>query len=119
MSFGQAPMQTEQQFQDAVVELAELNGWLCYHTYDSRRSDPGFPDMVMVRGAVVIFAELKTERGRVSRPQREWLDALKSVERQAFEDKSEGFEEYRVVRVYLWRPSDWDDIEKVLGVLDR
>ena len=40
---------TESQFQSAVIELAKLNGYrLIYHTHDSRRSVPGFPDLVLV-----------------------------------------------------------------------
>ena len=37
--------ETEKGFQAAVVELARLRGWLVYHTYDSRRSAKGFPDL--------------------------------------------------------------------------
>jgi hypothetical protein len=34
---------TERTWQDQVVEAATLFGWAVYHTYDSRRSAPGFP----------------------------------------------------------------------------
>ncbi|MGH2878933.1 MAG: VRR-NUC domain-containing protein [Solirubrobacteraceae bacterium] len=95
----QALKQTEKQFQTAVVEYAELNGWLVYHTYDSRRSNPGFPDLVMARGYRLVFAELKSEKGRESRAQTEWLDALGRA----------------TPEVWLWRPSDWPEIEGVLA----
>ena len=68
---------SEKQFQKAVIDLAKWTGWLAYHTYDSRRSEPGFPDLVLVhptRG--VLFRELKTMKGRVSAHQRKWLDKL-------------------------------------------
>jgi hypothetical protein len=48
-----------------------------YH-YDSRRSPEGWPDLAIGKrgGLVVIFWELKTERGRVTPAQQEWLDIL-------------------------------------------
>ena len=55
--------QTEAQFQAVVIEYAELHGWRVYHTHDSRRSQPGFLDLTMVRPPRLIFAELKSEDG--------------------------------------------------------
>jgi len=94
------PLQiTEKELLQQVRELASLCGWLVYHTYDSRRSPEGFPDLVLVRGDKVIFAELKSEKGRMSPEQRMWLDALEKVRR---------------AETCLWRPSDWDRIVEVL-----
>ena len=88
---------SEKQFQSQVVALARACGWLCYHTYDSRRSTAGFPDLVMVRERVV-FAELKRDGGRPTIPQSNWLHRLREAGQEA----------------YLWRPADWDAIEKTL-----
>lgn len=96
---------TEKAFQANVVRFATLSGWTVYHTYDSRRSAAGFPDLVMVRGSRLVFAELKTERGRVSVAQSIWLRALQVVM-----GKTGG-----IVSVYVWRPRDWGDIEDVLS----
>lgn len=96
---------SERDFQDRVVELARLRRWLVYHTHDSRRSDPGFPDLVMVRGGVLVFAELKTEKGRLTRDQQKWLHEL---------DRTSAATA-RVVQVYGWRPSDWPHIVEVLA----
>ena len=85
---------TEKQFQRAVVELATLCRWSVYHTHDSRRSAPGFPDLVLARRGVVRFVELKTTRGKLSKAQAEWLDAT-------------GGE--------CWRPTMWDHIEATLS----
>ena len=93
------PTMTETQFLRSVVSVAEDGGWLVYHTYDSRRSQAGFPDLVMTRAGRTIFAELKSQKGRVKAAQQEWLDAL---------DKTEGLE------VFLWRPSDMDEVVKNL-----
>ena len=92
---------TEKQFESQVKGLARVFGWLYYHTWRSIHSPAGFPDCVLVRGSRLIFAELKSEKGKVSPAQQEWLDALGNVG-----DKD--------VQVYLWRPSDWDKIEEVL-----
>lgn len=89
----------ERDFQQHVVDLAQLTGWRVYHAFDSRRSVPGFPDLVLVRGDRLIFVELKTRTGRVEREQWDWLEALGAAER---------------VETYLWRPDDWPTIEEAL-----
>ena len=88
----------EKDFQAAVIDYAHLCGWLVYHTYDSRRSQEGFPDLVMVRPPDAIFAEMKSEGGKVTEAQSHWLDWLAEC----------GL----IVRV--WRPSNWPDIEEML-----
>ena len=88
---------SERVFQNHVVRMARALGWKVYHTHDSRRSAPGFPDLCMVRERVV-FAELKTNTGRVSSAQREWEDALRSA----------GAEHW------VWRPDDLHLIERTL-----
>src|SRR5882762_234751 len=77
-----------------VRRLAKTHGWLCYHTYNSRRSDEGFPDLVLVREAV-IFAELKSRTGKPSHAQHIWLRMLERTGN---------------VEVYLWRPQDLPQI---------
>lgn len=103
-----AYVQTEKEFSQAIVDIARLLGWRVYRTHDSRRSPAGFPDLVLVRDGRLVFAELKTERGRVTADQQEWLAALGEVE-QSVDGWTEKF-----VRVYVWRPSDWPEIESVL-----
>jgi hypothetical protein len=91
-----------------VRELAEARGWhLQYHTHNSRRSDSGFPDLVLALVLVgdqhmglcqVIFVELKTESGQPTPEQAEWLETMRRAGMEA----------------YLWRPSDQDEIDWVL-----
>lgn len=88
----------EKSFQGAVIEYADLTGWLSYHTHDSRHSAPGFPDLVLVRDNRLIFAELKTDTGRLSPAQRDWIEALSAA----------GAE------VHVWRPSQWSEIIETL-----
>lgn len=89
----------EDLWQAKVIELAKLYGWRWYHTYDSRRSNAGFPDLTLVKGDRLVFAELKSPKGRVSREQREWLEALAAT----------GAE------VGLWRPEDLPTVIQILG----
>ena len=47
--------QNEKDFAQAVVGYARAQGWLVGYTYDSRKSEPGEPDLRMVRPPVVIL----------------------------------------------------------------
>jgi hypothetical protein len=73
--------------------------WLAYHTLRSDGSAPGFPDLILIRPPRLVVAELKTDRGRLSKPQRTWLD---------------GFAACHIAEVYLWRPADRPAIERIL-----
>jgi hypothetical protein len=69
---------TEAQLQQMVIDLARYCGYLAYHTYDSRRSQRGFPDLVLVHQQTgrLMFVELKSEKGRIRPEQKVWLEAL-------------------------------------------
>lgn len=99
---------TERQLQNAIVKWAALRGWLVYHTYDSRRSEKGFPDLCMVRPPRLVFAELKSARGKVTEEQKHWLDNLAATSLQIAHNA------YWLPEVYLWRPDDLDDALEVL-----
>jgi hypothetical protein len=86
---------TEKQWQADVVEIAQLFGWHAYHTFDSRRSTPGFPDLILVRPPVLIAVELKTDKGRITPTQQAWLDELAHCTE---------------IRTHLWRPADRDQV---------
>lgn len=67
---------SEADLQRAVLALARWHGLLSYHTHDSRRSQPGFPDLVLAGPSGVLWRELKTAKGRLSIPQQAWQVAL-------------------------------------------
>lgn len=90
---------SEREFQQAVVDLARLNGWLVHFVWNSRHSPSGWPDIFAVRDSEIVVLELKTERGRVTESQRRWLLAFQTAGISA--------------RVY--RPSDWDEIVAILS----
>lgn len=93
---------SERSLQDAVIALADRLGFMVYHTYDSRRSTAGYPDLHLVhpgRG-VHLMRELKKQSGRVTAAQQDWLTALAAAG----------------VDVGVWRPLDFYDktIERTL-----
>lgn len=69
---------TEKQLQQAIVEAAQLLGYRVYHTFDSRRSEPGFPDLVLLRerDGRRYAIECKTSKGVVKESQKDWLSAF-------------------------------------------
>lgn len=86
------PHSTEADFQRAVTDLLDTLGLRYWHDNDSRRNKAGLPDLIIVCPAGVLWRELKTERGRVTSEQREWLTDLHSAGQDAD----------------VWRPRDLD-----------
>jgi len=95
----------EKAFQARVVELAEANGWDWFHVYNSRRSRKGFPDLLLWKDdRAVIYAELKKRTGKTSAEQDGVLGGLRRA---------------LGTRVFVWRPADLPQIERVLRGEDR
>jgi len=89
----------EKSFQSRVIALAKRNGWRgIYHTHDSRKSQKGFPDLVLTRERV-IFIECKSDDGELTADQLNWRDWLLAA-------KAEW---------YCLRPRDWAEIERILA----
>jgi hypothetical protein len=130
---------TEKHFQSEVIRLAGECGWThIYHTYFSKRSETGFPDLFMGhRSGRIVVAELKAQKGRVSPQQQDWLDFFdrhqldiaNTLERaelsgrtrvtdvqQALLRRDAELRAMRIFGVYLWRPCCWNsgEIERVL-----
>lgn len=104
------PPISERAFQASVVRYARLMGWRIAHFRPGRmqsgnwvtpmQGDVGFPDLVLVRGGRLVFAELKRASKKPTAAQREWLEDLNACDG---------------VEVYVWTPDHWDAIEVVLG----
>jgi len=92
------PTITEKEFTGQIKELAATFGYSFYHTWHSIHSAPGFPDCVLAKPGRLIFCELKSETGKVSNKQQEWLDVLEAA----------GAE------TYLFRPSQFEEMVQVL-----
>jgi len=95
---------TEGQLLDTVLELAKFHGWMVTHfrpAFTERgwrtplSGHKGFPDLVLARRGDVLIVELKTEKGKVTKEQQRWADAIGT--------------QYR-----LWRPSDLDALKEEL-----
>lgn len=90
---------TEKQFQSQIVQLAKLFGWMVYHTHDSRRSEPGFPDLILLRRDQFIVAELKVGKNKPTPDQHRWLNAFRNVQ----------------ASVFVWTPNDWQEIQAAIA----
>jgi len=89
----------EATWQSMVVDLARTVGFnSIYHTFNSRRSAHGFPDLILLRERLVAL-ELKREKTRATDHQKEWLRALTKAR----------------VEVYLVRPRNLEALAAVLA----
>lgn len=84
-----------------ALEIARLLGWRTAHFRPAQTGrgwrtavqgdGAGFPDLVLARPPRLVFAELKSETGRVHVEQQRWLNLLEGCTQ---------------VETYLWRPAD-------------
>ncbi len=91
------------------IQLAQSLGWRTVHFRPARTvkgwrtavegDGIGFPDVLCLRDVRLVVTELKTEKGRPTRDQTDWLAAWQAV----------GAE------TYIWRPSDRHHIVEVLA----
>ena len=105
-----APTVREKDLREQIRTLTKIYGWRMAFTQYSLRSPKGFPDLVLVRGDRLIFAELKSQVGKTTPEQDGWLEALRACRLGAQQYISQGVE----LEVYLWRPSDLERIAEVL-----
>jgi len=91
---------TERDLREWVRDLCGLFGWKMYFSWTSIHSPRGFPDLVLANPEQkrVIFAELKTEKGKLTGHQEEWLKALLDCGQEC----------------YVWRPADIEMIARIL-----
>ena len=105
-------LMSERDLKNTIVNFARNYGWLVHHDLPSQRAngswatatqgDSGFPDLVLVHPgnttkllpAAIIYAELKTQRGKLTAGQQQWLNALQAAGQTAV----------------VWRPSDLQDV---------
>lgn len=96
---------SEAELQRLVEQACARLGLLCYHTYDSRRSEPGYPDCTIV-GSRIIFRELKSRDGKLSPEQQRWGSRIE----RAGGDWA------------VWRPADWSSIvivNQLIAITER
>jgi len=93
----------ERDFQKSIIDLAEKFGWSVYHVTNVRgnlraHTSPGFPDLVLCKPPRVVFAEIKTEKGKLTPAQEHWQKKLLGSGMDA----------------RVWRPRHWPEIDKLL-----
>lgn len=93
---------SEADLQREVLGACRLFDLLAYHTHDSRRSQPGYPDLTIVGRGGVLFVELKNATNQLEPDQLVWRDRLQLAGAQ-----------WR-----LWRPADWFS-GAIVGELSR
>jgi len=92
--------ESESHFMNRIRRRAKLLGWEDFHQQDSMGTRAGLPDLILVRPPRVIFAELKSEHGRLTPAQRHTLAKLMGCPG---------------VETYIWRPQDMQDIWTILS----
>jgi hypothetical protein len=97
---------TEAELQACVIDLAHVYGWKVAHFRPAQTSKgwrtpvgadgKGFPDLVMAKLNHLIIVELKSDRGKLTDAQQEWIYALDAT---------------------VWTPADWKSglIQKILS----
>ena len=90
--------QSEAMLQAVVITMAERLGFLTYSIPDSRRTNPGYPDVHIVGHGVSVYVECKTAKGRVRREQKTWLAELQRAG----------------IPAMILRPKDVDRLEAML-----
>ena len=95
-------LMSEEVFQSHVLLMATLLGWDFYHTHDSRRSQPGYPDLHLWHPKHgQLFRERKNMQGKQASKQSEVEASLRAAG----------------ADVEVWRPADIDGriIEELKG----
>jgi hypothetical protein len=67
---------SELDYTQQIMEIAQRIGFLAFHDQDSRRNNPGFPDIVLIGFGRAIILELKIPTGRLSTEQNAWIRAM-------------------------------------------
>lgn len=122
---------SEKAFQLQVTGLAQLLNWHWLHVSHSPQVNrgivtkyttpthgtlgKGWPDLILIRekDKRIIFAELKSETGKPSPEQERVLSILRSLD--WHHTGVAPLMDSPAVEVYLWRPSDIEEIERILA----
>lgn len=104
-----ASVTRERDFAKQVEHLLTVNHWLWKHDEPAMRpggryvtalsGSKGFPDYIAVRGHRLIVAEIKSDTGRLTPGQKEWLERLEQVPN---------------VECYVWRPQHLQTVRDTL-----
>ncbi len=94
----------EEVLQLRVEELLRTFDWWWFHDQDPRRNQAGLPDTIAMKPGRLLFAELKSQKGKLRPKQAEVRGHLESVV--AAIGSWNGPPGRPPVEYHLWRPSD-------------
>ena len=99
---------SEKDFCNLVIDYAKTRGWRVFHPLPARTSKgwrtqaqgtpKGFPDCVIAQDGVLLLVELKSQKGKLTDEQKDWLQHTNGA---------------------VWRPKDWQRICEVLDLPAR
>lgn len=124
----------EKPWQEIVVKTFKDRGWLVYHTFDSRHSPKGFPDIVAVHPGLNRLAGLEGAATTTSEPGFQAL--LRTLTEQTGRvivaelkrDSGRLRPEQRMwlyafratgLPTYIWRPEDLPEVQAVADAFDE
>ena len=107
----------EKELKSVVINIARMGGWLIHHDLPAMNirgrwathveGDVGFPDLVLLSPhyGQLMFVELKSERGRTTSSQDNWLDSLglAGVEHHVVRPSDLDFITHRLTRPDLYK----------------
>jgi len=102
-------MSEESILQQNTIELFRRCGWLVYHPYESRHSEPGMLDLIIVKHPTVIFAEIKGPKGKLTKAKLNKHGRLMPGQEDWFNE----LHKCPAVLSFVWKPDDWDAIVKI------
>jgi len=85
---------TEKIFMQTVLDVCRIHGYAAFHTYDSRRTQAGFPDLEIIGHGRIFHRELKLDHGHTTPEQDACIDL---INRNGGDAK-------------VWRPAMWPEI---------
>ena len=92
--------ESEESLQNKVIDLLKLGRWVYFHSWSSRHSVAGFPDIIAIRGTRVLAIELKSTKGKLTPAQIAWGQTFTATGK---------------VEYYCWYSEDWDEMVKALA----
>lgn len=90
---------SEKEWRAQVMRWAQRARWQVWFTWSSIHSPAGLPDLILCRPPRLLFVELKTEHGQLTRAQEEGLALLNGCPG---------------IETYVWRPHDEQFVQETL-----
>jgi len=99
---------SEKDFSSAIEDLLDILGYKWCHFRPARTEHgwrtalsghKGMLDYIAVKDGRFLVFELKSDTGKVSSEQQDWIDKLKNC---------------KGIECYVWRPADWNELVRIM-----